>query len=584
METAQYFLKQICQPFLDKGYFLEIHINQARLFSQILDTMNKAALVGYPLTETADRLKDAWKGEAIRQSHYEQAQECALAFRRFCLENNLLDFSLQIEIFRDAMADIESHQKESFFQNFQFLIADNLEEDVPVLHDLILSLNKEIPSMLLIKDQNAGFRSFLGADPISVDRLKRICPYYFEFTQQFDLSPSLHAFGQSLANCVIKKDSANPASEALQAYSLRTPQFYPQMITDVCQTIQQLIQDGRAAPADIAILSPYLPDSLKFSLSQKLLEGNIPFLSSRPSRSLADEPVVKAVLAFAKSAHPQWELEITLEELRQACMAILPDCDLIRASLVAQNALKEKNKLLHYYEIPPFTRERITDILGNQFDLLIDWIEEYQKESPLPFDIFLSRLFGEVLSQPGFALYQNVDAAALLNSLIQSARNFRLLFSNLMGQKQEDIGKMYLETLQEGLLPSASTMMMEREEGNAILISPAFTFLMTNRSVKYQFWLDIGNIGWWERLDQPLTHPYVLSRNWKKEKSWSDADEFKTNQNTLARLVTGLLDRCTEHVYLYVVGLNQAGINQSSPLLSGMQLFLKRSYRVETHA
>ncbi len=99
----------------------------------------------------------------------------------------------------------------------------------------------------------------------------------------------------------------------------------------------------------------------------------------------------------------------------------------------------------------------------------------------------------------------------------------------------------------------------------------------------YQFWLDIGNIGWWERLDQPLTHPYVLNRNWQREKRWTDVEEFQANQSALARLVQGLLDRCEEHVYLYVAGLNQAGINQSSPLLSGMQLFLKRIYRMRTH-
>ena len=35
---------------------------------------------------------------------------------------------------------------------------------------------------------------------------------------------------------------------------------------------------------------------------------------------------------------------------------------------------------------------------------------------------------------------------------------------------------------------------------------------MSNRPVDYQFWLDVGGRGWFERLYQPLTHPYVLSR------------------------------------------------------------------------
>ena len=35
---------------------------------------------------------------------------------------------------------------------------------------------------------------------------------------------------------------------------------------------------------------------------------------------------------------------------------------------------------------------------------------------------------------------------------------------------------------------------------------------MMNRPVTVQFWLDVGSSGWYERLDQPLTHPQVLSR------------------------------------------------------------------------
>ena len=50
------------------------------------------------------------------------------------------------------------------------------------------------------------------------------------------------------------------------------------------------------------------------------------------------------------------------------------------------------------------------------------------------------------------------------------------------------------------------------ERDDAVLVAPAYTFLMRNRAVGYQFWLDVGSSGWWERLYQPLTHPYVLSR------------------------------------------------------------------------
>ncbi len=54
------------------------------------------------------------------------------------------------------------------------------------------------------------------------------------------------------------------------------------------------------------------------------------------------------------------------------------------------------------------------------------------------------------------------------------------------------------------------------------MLAPAYTFLMSNRPVDYQFWLDVGSRGWFERLYQPLTHPYVLSREWPAGQSWTD--------------------------------------------------------------
>lgn len=46
---------------------------------------------------------------------------------------------------------------------------------------------------------------------------------------------------------------------------------------------------------------------------------------------------------------------------------------------------------------------------------------------------------------------------------------------------------------------------------NVVLLAPAHTFLMMNQPVDHQFWLDIGSRGGYERLYQPLTHPYVLA-------------------------------------------------------------------------
>ena len=55
-------------------------------------------------------------------------------------------------------------------------------------------------------------------------------------------------------------------------------------------------------------------------MSQRFKELGIPFTTFRPSRSLQEEPAVKAMLTFAKLAHPQWGLKPTRHDVRYALM------------------------------------------------------------------------------------------------------------------------------------------------------------------------------------------------------------------------------------------------------------------------
>jgi hypothetical protein len=93
---------------------------------------------------------------------------------------------------------------------------------------------------------------------------------------------------------------------------------------------------------------------------------------------------------------------------------------------------------------------------------------------------------------------------------------------------------------------------------------------MMNRPATVQFWLDVGSNGWWERLFQPLTQPYVLSRSWERGRLWTDADDLAANQQSLARLVTGLLRRCRGSIYLGLSDLGEAGFEQRGPLLKAI--------------
>jgi len=100
--------------------------------------------------------------------------------------------------------------------------------------------------------------------------------------------------------------------------------------------------------------------------------------------------------------------------------------------------------------------------------------------------------------------------------------------------------------------------------------------LMRNRPVDVQFWLDVGATGWWERLYQPLTHPYVLSQQWPATAVWSDLDEFQKRQEMLRRLLIGLVRRTRREIYLGLSDYGENGMEQRGPLLGLLNRILSQ--------
>lgn len=253
--------------------------------------------------------------------------------------------------------------------------------------------------------------------------------------------------------------------------------------------------------------------------------------------------------------------------------------DLVRAQLLAEIVYRIKDFTLSSFDqINPDKQERITFTFGNRYSMLRNWILNYREEQPLPLDHFLRRFFGEILAQPGFGFHRNLDAARVAASLIESIRKFRLAMEPSFVDRDHpdfDFGREYIAMLQEGVIAAQYLESWKAENEESVLVAPAYTFLIMNRPVTVQFWLDVGSSGWYERLDQPLTYPQVLSREWPVGKQWTFADEEQTNQQTMARLVSGLLHRCREKIYLGISSLGESGFEQRGELLKAFQRVLQ---------
>jgi hypothetical protein len=572
LETAQYYMARIVRPLREKGFFGSVTIERNRLTSQVIDNLNKAAAVGFPSTEIGERLSAAWYGLPAQRRVYADAQESANLFRQYCLEHNLLDFSLQLEIFRDILWHTpECHAY--LTRQYHHLIYDNLEEDVPVAHDLLAEWLPGLESALIIYDDDGGYRRFLGADPDSALRLADLCETHAVLTDSFITTPGIQALESAFTSKLLpgQVTEAAPVSlEALVFPAADAPtRFYPQMLDGVAGEIRDLINNGLPA-SEIVVLAPFLSDALRFSLSSRLDEMGIPWSSHRPSRSLRDEPASNCLLTLAGLAHPGWGLRPTKFDVAYAFLYAIEGMDLVRAQLLAEIVYRQKDFTLSTFEqIRSEVQERITFVFGRQYEILRAWLEEYRSGDAQLLDHFLRRLFGEVLSQPGFGFHRNFDAARTASSLVESVRKFRQAME-ASGDASIDVGREYLDMLQDGVIAAQYLEVWNNAPAQAVLLAPAHTFLMMNRPATVQFWLDVGSNGWWERLFQPLTQPYVLSRAWERDRLWTNADDEAANQQTLWRLVTGLLRRCSGSIHLGLTDLGEMGFEQRGSLLKAI--------------
>ena len=596
LETAQYYMARVVAPLLDEGFFDSVTIDRNRLYSQVVDNLNKAAVVGFPHTELGTRLQGAWVGEASQARLYGDAQEAASRFRSYCLAHNLLDFSLRVEVFLNHIWPVPVCQ-DYLAKTYRHLIFDNIEEDTPVTHDLISEWLPRFESVLLIYDLDGGYRIFLGADPTSAYQLKDQCQERITLSGSFVTSPGLEAFAFGLQGALkrpmdqsnasfgsllqsVSNEQNNIAAEGnlREALEFENHRFHPQMLDWVVDQVTQLVDQEGSPPEQVAILAPFMSDALRFSLSDRLDRQGIPTQSHRPSRSLREEPAGQCLLTLAALAHPEWGIKPTRFDVAYALIQAIEGMDLVRAQLLVEIVYRTRDGLpllTSFDRINPTMQERITYSLGEKYENLRVWLQDYSLHPLDELDHFLSRLFGELLAQPGFGFHHDLDAGQVAANLIDSARHFRWTVTGGLAEVSEILGHDYVQLVQQGVVAAQYIRSWSVQSEGAVFLAPAYTFLMGNRAVDYQFWLDVGGRGWAERLYQPLTHPHVLSRRWPGRAPWTDVEEFESSQEALYRLSRGLIRRCRRKIFLGLSDLGEGGFEMKGPFLRAIQRVLQ---------
>jgi len=203
------------------------------------------------------------------------------------------------------------------------------------------------------------------------------------------------------------------------------------------------------------------------------------------------------------------------------------------------------------------------------------WLQKAVPDEPL--DLFLSRLFGEILTHEGFGFYQNTSAAQSTAVLMESFRKFRLALDPAELESPDQVNQEFTRNILDGIISAQYLRDWDLYDDGRVLITPALTFLSSGRTVDYQVWLSVGSAGWYERLEQPLTQPYVLSREWEPGAKWTSEAERRVSLELLDSVLEGLLSRCSKAVILGLSEYGQSGQEEKGLLLMKIQGLLRQA-------
>ncbi|MFQ5594529.1 MAG: UvrD-helicase domain-containing protein [Anaerolineae bacterium] len=579
-ELAQYLMHQIAEPLVGAGYFEGLALRPARLVSQLLDNLNRAAVNGYHYSQIGERLKGGWPGDAERLVYFDQAQTCAEAFRSECLGRGVLDISLTTEVFHQQL--IRNPQFWRYFtERYRHIVVDNLEEMVPTAHELIRKLLPITDSALLALDEGGGYRYLLGADLEAAEDIVAETSQQMRLDNTFTSRPPMLELGRVVAG-FLDAASSRPAvrDEALPPLQLIGRPYRSQMIQAVAEEIGRLIHQG-TDPGDVAVIAPYVDGVLRFTLRETLAEAGLSVRVVRRYQLLRDESIVRAALTLAALAHPEWDIQPTSFDVTESLHLLIDDLDFIRARLLVQRTYDEGwGELRPTDEIAPDAADRIGIEPLKRYAQLQSWLAAYREQAlHESLDHFLRRLFEAVVRGPGRLNNLPPGSTDVLARLIASAQHFRKEAPAI--GVEPPAGRHYWLMVQQGVV-SAQYLIEETAE-NAVLLAPIHTYLLSGHHARYQFWVDAGSIDWWRPPHQVLSNPFVLSHRWPASAPWTEATDYQTRNGILARIVRGLCHRCRDGVFICTSDMESSGSPQeSSPLLRVItRIQVKRERRMQ---
>lgn len=472
LEVSQLILKDILKKTDVKGYN-----SKKSLLHQIF--RRYSLILQNNLTE--DEIQE--KSKLLKESFGEDAHRIIKSLMAHTLSYRSFDYLRQMPLFKYI------YQNTDYFNSIDYLIIDDADEMTPAGYEFLKTLD--------LKDFYIGFDSpgnsragYLSADTQFETNLYKI---FKELPKTLNSNANQDAL---LLYKNIKLDEKN----ILQNLNYTSYSKRADMIDACCKKIKNLIKSG-TKPCDITIVSPIVDDILKFSITQKLSNYNLKFISG--SEKLLDDTFIKSIINIIKMG-----------------------------TSLPINEFDKRGIFSDFLNIPIKNMKVLCGEYKEKYDKFLTVLEYLKQDESL-------------LSEKIFYVYETLvdyippERIRKFNFFLKQIQDFEKVFSY---SRTEDI----IIQLENSIISEQPYSVINVEENDLLISTPQK--VIDNKIVsKYQIWLDVSSNLWTKSDIGPLYNSWVFQKCWQK-KEYTIEDDINLAKDKTAKIMRKL-NLCTDYVY-----------------------------------
>ncbi|AFY30907.1 hypothetical protein [Calothrix sp. PCC 7507] len=590
-ETEQELATKLWRSHLDEETLRRAGVNEYRLVRRILDLWQLAAYGGVPCEHIAQILTKGLDETAINLEP-EFLASLLLDWRNWCLARGLLTYGLITELYSQHLLTNENYQQH-LAKRYQAVLADDVDDYPGVARQLFEFLLDQGAVGAFSYNPDGAIRLGLGADPLHLEGLAERCQV------EILTEPSPDSLGNSLAEQIVELVTEPlvilSLPEAVQ--SIQTTSR-AQMLRQTAEVIVETIASGQAEPEEIAVIAPGLDAIARYTLIEILNKQNIQVEPLNDQRPLISSPVIRALLTILALVYPGLgrlvdrdavaEMLVVLSKKQKAPenpselsthnLALSTEIDPVRAGLIADYCFEPHPELPNLLPVTVFERwDRIGYVASTAYNKILEWIEKQRSQQTqrlIPSPISLLYLaIQNFLCKDSNPPYEELAA---LRELLETAQHYweintrlQQTVPSLQSERSSAEATLteFIQLLRRGTI-TANPYPLHRlgPARKAVTLATIFQYRSSRRYHRQHFWLDASS-PLWAKGGAATLFGAPLFLQARLGMPWTAEDDKLAEEQRLQKILTDLLSRVSEKVYLCHSDLAVNGQEQLGPLL-----------------